>query len=252
MNWQKLGKGLELGRFSASDTIGSDNARINILRIDPAVYQFHLLNASATQSGNKQTAKNWCTTYQLISAINASMYQEDHKTSVSFMRSENHINNSYVSKDKTILAFNRKKPSDPLVKMIDRECDDFNEWIKRYGTFIQNIRIISCKRENVWAQQLEKWSIAAIGIDTANRVLFIHSPSPHSPHDFINMLLALPIQIAQAMYVEGGTEAQLYIQTDTQEFEFIGGYENDHKGDDLIARPIPNVIGIKKRLVLLK
>jgi len=250
--WQKLDKGLELGRFNVVNPLESDEGRIHILRIDPHLYQFQLINASAEKNGQKQTAKKWCQQYRLISAINASMYQKDHKTSVSFMRSETHINNSYVSKDKSILAFHPKKNSDPLVKMIDRECDDFNEWIDRYGTFIQSIRMISCKKKNVWAQRPEKWSMTAIGIDNKYRVLFIHIPSPYSAHDFINTLLALPIQITQAMYVEGGLDAQLYIQTENHTFEFIGNFENDYNGNTQIARPIPNVIGIKKRTVLLK
>jgi len=210
-NWQKLDKGLELGRFNAVNPSETGKARVHILRIDPHLYQFQLINASAAKNGHKQSAKKWCQKYNLISAINASMYQKDHKTSVSFMRSKNHINNAFVSKDKTILAFNPKKTSDPLVKMIDRECD--------------------------------------IGIDNKYRVLFIHTPSPYSAHDFINTLLVLPIQITQAMYVEGGLEAQLYIQTDEQTFEFTGGYDVDFKGNTQIARPIPNVIGIKKRTV---
>jgi hypothetical protein len=248
-NWQKLDKGLELGRFQSVNSVEMGEARINILRIDPHLYQFQLINASAEKNGHKQTAKKWCQKFRLISAINASMYQKDHKTSVSYMRSANHINNSYVSKDKTILAFHPKKNSDPLVKMIDRECDDFNEWIDRYGTFIQSIRMISCKQKNVWTQQPEKWSMTAIGMDNKYRVLFIHTPSPYSAHDFINTLLALPIQITQAMYVEGGLEAQLYIQTESHSFEFTGHFENDHEGNDQIARPITNVVGIKKRTV---
>jgi len=248
-NWQKLDKGLELGRFNAVNPSETGKARVHILRIDPHLYQFQLINASAAKNGHKQSAKKWCQKYNLISAINASMYQKDHKTSVSFMRSKNHINNAFVSKDKTILAFNPKKTSDPLVKMIDRECEDFDKWINRYGTFIQSIRMISCKKKNVWAQQPERCSMAVIGIDNKYRVLFIHTPSPYSAHDFINTLLVLPIQITQAMYVEGGLEAQLYIQTDEQTFEFTGGYDVDFKGNTQIARPIPNVIGIKKRTV---
>jgi hypothetical protein len=251
-NWQKLDTGLELGTFGASNSSEASDAKIHILKIDPKIYQFHLFNASATENGRKQTAKKWCQKHQLIAAINASMYQKDHKTSVSFMRSGNHINNSYISKDKTILAFNPLKASYPPVKMIDRECDDFNIWSKRYGTLIQNIRMISCKKKNVWAQQYEKWSNSVIGIDNKDKVLFIHAPIPYSTHDFINILLALPIKIKQAMYVEGGPEAQLYIQTGAHKFEFIGGYDTNYKGNKHMERPIPNVIGIKKRTIVLK
>ena len=54
------------------------------------------------------------------------------------------------------------------------------------------------------------------------------------------------------MYVEGGPEAQLYIQTGSHKFEFIGGYDTNYKGNNHMERPIPNVIGIKKRIIVLK
>jgi hypothetical protein len=250
--WLKLDKGLELGRFSIANSSEPVEPKIYILRIDPHQYQFKLLNASAIENGQKQTAKKWCDVYGLAAAINASMYQKDHKTSVSLMQTKGHINNSYISKDKTILAFNSKNAKDPIVKMIDRECDDFDFWKERYISLIQNIRMISCERKNVWIQQAEKWSIASIGIDAKDRVLFIHTPVPYSTHDFINILLTIPIQITQAMYVEGGPEAQLFIQSGNHTFEFAGTYENELNGDHQAARPIPNVIGIKKRSSLLR
>jgi len=251
-SWVKLENGLELGKFNHINTSDPMEANIYILRIDPHLYQFILMNASAIQNGHKLTAKKWCEMYNLTAAINASMYQKDHKTSVSLMRTKNHINNSFISKDKTILAFHPKKAKDPIVKMIDRECDDFNLWKKRYGTLIQNIRMVSCKRKNVWSQQPEKWSIAAIGIDAKDRVLFIHSPAPYSTHSFINELLTIPIQITQAMYVEGGPETQLFIQSENHTFEFSGAHENELNGNPSTVRPIPNVIGIQKRTSVLK
>ena len=88
------------------------------------------------------------------------------------MRSENHINNAYISKDKTIFAFDPKNEFDVPVKMIDKECNEFDIWLNKYRNHIQSIRMISCKKKNVWAPQPEKWSIAAIGMDYKNRVLF--------------------------------------------------------------------------------
>lgn len=243
-HWTILDKGLELGRFNGFVQSDLAETKIHILRIDPNVYQFRLLNASAMKNGKKQTAKKWCQKFRLIAAINASMYQKDHLTSVSLMRSEKHTNNAYISKDKTIFAFEPKIKSDPPVKIIDRECDDVDIWLKKYKNLIQSIRMISCKRKNVWAQQPEKWSIAAIGMDHEHRVLFIHTRFPYTSHDFINILMDLPIQITQAMYVEGGPEAQLYIQTSAHSYEFIGDYESEYKGKNHIARPIPNIIGI--------
>jgi hypothetical protein len=178
------------------------------------------------------------------------MYQEDHKTSVSLMRTRTHVNNPRLrEKDKSILAFDRLSSGVPEVKIIDRECEDFKIWKYKYGSLVQSIRMISCKGKNVWRQQPRKYSTVAIGMDKADRVLFIHVGSPYSTHDLINILQNLPLEIDRAMYTEGGPQAQLYIKSGAHEYEFIGHSEIDlgAKPNSLFSWPIPNAIGVAPR-----
>lgn len=244
--WQKLAQGLELGIFSATPTAEIGDSKIRILRIDPQHYQLRLLNASAVEDGRPLSAKQWSRQNGLVAAINASMYQADYKSSVSLMRTRAHINNPRLSKDMSILAFDRKQADVPLVKIIDRQCEDFEIWQKKYSTMIQSIRMISCTGENVWTQQPQKWSTAAIGVDDRERILFIHVGSPYSTHDVIDILKQLPLGITRTMYAEGGPQAQLYINIDDHEYEFVGNYELELQGNmkTLISRPVPNVVGI--------
>ncbi len=244
--WQKLAPGLELGIFSAPLTSEIGDSKIRVLRIDPQRYQLRLLNASASKNGRPLSAKQWSRQKGLVAAINASMYQEDYKSSVSLMRTKAHVNNPRLSKDMTILAFDRKGADLPLVKIIDRQCEDFKIWQKKYSTLVQSIRMISCTGKNVWTQQPQKWSTAAIGIDDRNRVLFIHVGSPYSTHDVIAILKKLPLNITRAMYAEGGPQAQLYINIGEHEHEFVGNYEIELQGNmkKLLSRPVPNVVGI--------
>lgn len=247
--WQKLDKGLDLGVFASPHRAEWGDSLIRVLRIDPQFFKFELLNASAVKNGRTLTAKQWCRQNGLVAAINASMYQTDYKASVSLMRTKTHTNNPRLSKDKTILAFDRQTAKVPLVKIIDRECEDFNLWKKKYGTLVQSIRMISCKGTNVWSQQAKKWSTAAIGTDKQNRVLFIHVGSAYSTHDLINILLKLPINISRAMYCEGGPQAQLYIRQGDNEHEFVGSLDlnlNENINNPVFW-PIPNIIGISVR-----
>ena len=247
--WQKLADGLELGIFDSPQPAEIGDSKIRILRIDPARYELKLLNTSVSKKGRPLSARQWCRQNGLVAAINASMYQTDHKTCVSLMRTRSHVNNPRLSKDKTILAFDRLASNVPKVRIIDRQCEEFNSWKSKYGTLVQSIRMISCKGENVWSQQPRKWSTAAIGIDHDNRVLFIHVGSLYSTHDLINILKILPLDIARAMYAEGGPQAQLYINIGDHEHEFVGGYNKDlsENMNALFSRPIPNVIGISIR-----
>ena len=244
--WLKLADGLELGIFDSPQPAEIGDSKIRILRIDPVRYELKLLNASVSKKGRSLSAKQWCRQNGLVAAINASMYQADYKTSVSFMRTRTHVNNPRISKDMTILAFDRLGTDIPEVKIIDRQCEDFRIWKHKYGTLVQSIRMISCSGRNVWRQQPKKYSTVAIGVDKADRVLFIHVGSPYSTHDLINILQKLPLQIARAMYTEGGPQAQLYIKSGEHEYEFVGHSEIDFSNNSksLFSWPIPNAIGV--------
>jgi hypothetical protein len=249
MGWQQLAKGLELGTFLAPQPAAVGDSLVRVLRIDPQYYRFRLLNASAIENGVPLTPKQWCRQNGLIAAINPNMFQTDYKTSVSLMRTKTHTNNPRLSKDMTILAFNRHSSDVPQAKIIDRQCEDFQIWKQKYGTLVQSIRMISCTGENVWKQQQRRWSTAAIGIDGQDNILFIHVRSWYSTHDLINLLKKLPLNISRAMYTEGGPQAQLYINVGEKEFEFAGSYEtsSNQSNDRAISWPLPNVVGISKR-----
>ncbi len=252
--WRNLEPGLEYAAFPFPRASKVGDSLIRVLRIDPKRFEFQLLNASAPEHVRSLTAKEWCQQNGLVAAINASMYQKNRRTSVSLMRTKTHTNNPRLSKDMTILAFDRQNPDVPLAKIIDRQCEDFDTWKSKYGTLVQSIRMISCKGKNVWSQQPKKWSTAAIGIDCQGRVLFIHVRSPYSTHDLIDILIDLPLELSSAMYVEGGKEAQLYVKSGDQAYEFTGIYETGLDENNIHNRAwsIPNVIGIVKRNKPLK
>ena len=249
LGWQRLDKGIELGTFLSPQAAEVGDSLVRVLRVDPKYYRLRLLNASAVQNGKPITPKQWCRQNGLTAVINASMYQTDYKTSVSLMRKKGHINNPRLSKDMTVLAFDRLDNDVPEIKIIDRQCEDLVFWKEKYATLIQSIRMISCTGKNVWKQQPRRWSTSAIGLDEQNNVLFIHVRSLYSTHDLINILKKLPIHISRAMYTEGGPQAQLYIKVSDKEFEFVGSYEvgssDANKGS--LSWPLPNVIGISKR-----
>lgn len=247
--WQQLSRGLELGTFLAPQPAAAGDSRVRVLRIDLNYYRLSLLNASRFENGVPLTPQKWCRQNGLTAAINPSMFQTDYKTSVSLMRTKSHINNPRLSKDMTILAFDRQNTDVPRAKIIDRQCDDFQFWKQKYGSLVQSIRMISCTGKNVWRPQARRWSTSAIGIDKQNRILFIHVRSHYSTHDLINILQKLPLNISRAMYTEGGPQAQLYINSGAKEFEFTGSYETSstQSNNRSIPWPLPNVVGISKR-----
>lgn len=244
--WVNLEPGLELGSFVPTQKSQIGDSIVRVLRIDLKHFEFRLLNASAQAKNERKSIKDWVLNHNLVAGINASMYQKDNSTSVSYMKTLGHINSTWVSKDRTFLAFDPRDKSLPTTKLFDRDCDDFEKVRMQYRSLIQSIRMVSCQGKNVWVPQEKKWSTSAIGMDSKGRMLFIHVRSPYSTHDFIDILLKLPIDIKRAMYVEGGKDAQLFVNTGKDEFEFLGNYSTavDGTKGNSIAWPVPNVVGI--------
>jgi hypothetical protein len=239
--WKRIDNGLFLGEFNSQ--------KITLLRIDPKYYSFGLLCSSENKK-LRMTAKQWCQKHNLLSAINAGMFQADGITNVGYMKNFNHMNNPRLNtKYKAVLAFNPVDATFPEVQVIDMICHDFEGLRDKYQTLIQGIRMISCRQENVWQKQNKLWSITAFSMDKSGNGLFIFAEPAYSVHDFTNILLSLPISLYNAMYLEGGPEATLFFSGNGVEFEKIGSYDTGLNENDFlkIARPLPNVIGIVKK-----
>ncbi|MGD0918004.1 MAG: phosphodiester glycosidase family protein [Thermodesulfobacteriota bacterium] len=239
--WKRIDDGLSLSEIHSQ--------RLTLIKIDPAYYSFKLLCAS--ENGKlRMTAKRWCQKHNIVSAINAGMFQADGMTNVGYMKNFNHINNPRLNtRYKAVLAFNPVDATVPEIQIIDLKCQDFERLKEKYQTLIQGIRMVSCRQENVWEKQDKMWSIAAFGIDKNGNGLFIFTESPFSVHDFTNILLSLPLSLYNAVYLEGGPEATLYFSGKGVEFEKVGSHETGLNENDFpkIARPIPNIIGIVKK-----
>jgi hypothetical protein len=242
--WQALEPGLDVAELDGPASEEGDG-KITVVRIDPARFDLRLLAASAPGEGETRTARAWAYRTGASAVINAAMYQEDHRTSVSLMRTGAHVNQRRLSKDKAVLAFDPVVSGVPPVKIVDRECERLEDAAARYSTLVQSIRMVSCDRRNVWAPSERRFSAAAIGTDRAGRVLFVHARTPWPVHDLVNALLHAPLDLAQAMYVEGGPEAQLFARGGGKELERVGRFEEaDANGR---AWPVPNVIAAVRK-----
>jgi uncharacterized protein YigE (DUF2233 family) len=247
--WQELEKGLCFGEFVSPQKSPVCNYPIVIMKIDPKLYAFKLLSAS--EHGHKpRTAGEWAKEFGLLAVINAGMYREDHKTSTGYMKNFEHTNNGHINpKFGAFMTFNPISSRVPSVQIVDRYNQDWKKLTKQYDTVIQNYRMISLKGENVWEQSKRIYSTACVGMDKDGHVLFIHSRSPFSVHDFNHILIGLPLAIKNAMYVEGGPEASLYVKAGGKEREWVGSYETSfaEHDDNTSAWGIPNVIGVLRR-----
>ena len=124
--------------------------------------------------------------------------------------------------------------------------------LRDYKNVLQNLRLIKRSRENRWKPQEKIWSEAALGEDSSGNVLLLFSPTPQSMHEFIEQLLALPIDLVAAQHLEGGQEAQLFLELGDYFLEISGSFVStsvDQK-DSEIGWPVPNVLGFRPRKLL--
>lgn len=250
--WQALEAGLDLGRFEGPAG-GAGDGVITILRVDPRHFELRLLNASAPGEGSARSAREWAVRTHAVAAINAAMYQEDLRTSVSLMRTRTHVNHRRVSRDRTVLAFDPVEAGTPPLRIIDRDCDDLEAIGKGYGSLVQSIRLVSCERKNVWTPAGRRTSAAVVGLDGAGRLLLVHARTAWPTSVLADALLSLPIDLQRAMYVEGGAEAQLFIAAGGRELELIGAFDGiPAVAQNVDAWPVPNVLGVYRRKAQLR
>ena len=178
------------------------------------------------------------------------MFAGDYKTHSGYMKSGDHINSRKIHAPyKSAAAFGNKKKDTPRFRIFDLDEVPLDDIVRNYDRVVQNLRLIKRSRRNVWAQQKNKWSEAALGEDKDGNILFIFSRSPYSMHDFNNILLELPIDIVCAQHLEGGPEAQIYLNHNGHKVEIVGSYETGFNENDAnnVAWRIPNVFGISRR-----
>ena len=247
--WRTLEPGLDFAEFNSPTPSEYGDSIISVVRVDPKRFSLVLVSTSQAKDKKIHTAKEWSQQEGLLAAINASMYQTDYLTSVHHLESKGHINNGKAFRERAVLVFDPQEKSLPAAQILDASCQDLNQSAAKYQTQIEGIRMLSCEGKNVWKPQEKQWSHAVIGEDAQGNILLIHCRSPFVTHDFINILLSLPLGLVNLQYAEGGPEAQLYLNIGDITRELIGSFETSFLPNDsnLKAWPVPNILGVKRK-----
>ena len=235
-DWRPLQAGVELAVFPRD---------LYVVRIDPA--RANVRAGLASAGSEPMTAGEWCRTGKYVVAINAGMFQEDHRSNAGYLRSGAHLNNKRWNDYRAVLALNPADRALPPLLWVDLGDDSRRPAeLTQYGLVVQNLRLIASPGRNVWAKSDKRWSEAAIAKDREGRLLFVFSREPHTMRDFNQMLLGLPLGITAAMHVEGGPEASLSIHAPGIDLDLCGSYETgfNPNDDNREQWPLPNVLGV--------
>lgn len=218
-----------------------------VVRIDPARHRFDLL--AAGRDGQRKTVREWADAHDLIGVTNASMFH-DSGQSTGLMIDGDQVNNGDDNGQfGAVFAFDPVAAADPAVAMFGRGCPGFDLGAirARYRVVIQNYRLLGCAGEAVPWRDDKIYSAAAVGLDRQGQVVFALMRTPYRMTALSQILASPALDLAAAMYVEGGPEASLLVRGTGAEILAIGSYESLFKesDDNVSLWALPNVIGFR-------
>jgi hypothetical protein len=247
--FQEVAPGVELATLQAPQRSPTGDSRLTVVRVDVAKRPLRFYGVGALGLSEGLTADQWSLRYGLLAVINAGMFETDYRTPTGYAKvADRELNPRWKGKYQSLLVMDPKDPTLPQARLLDPECDgDVRQVAARYRVALQSLRMIDCKGKNRWSPQPRQWSIAALASDSRGRLLFIHSRSPYSVHDFNEVLLKLGLGISRAMYLEGGPEASLRVVTPGGVVDRIGSYETGFFESDDNTRywALPNVLAVE-------
>lgn len=242
--WRTLQPGVELASIPAGTMPSGKAGRLYVVRVDAERAKIGV--GLASEGSAARTAGEWCRASRFAVAINLGMFQTDRRSNVGYLRHGRHVNNPRWNSYRSAVAINPSKKSLPRTLWVDLESSKPDPRFADYDIVVQNLRLITKDRKNVWSRNDRRWSEAALAIDSRGRLLFLFSRAPYSMRDFNAFLLRLPLDIAGAMHLEGGPEASLSIHVPGLDLDLSGSYGTGFLRDDSNQRqwPIPNVLGV--------
>ena len=242
-----LGPGLTAERQQILGTpAAGDPACIDVVRADPARYRLRVLSASI--EGRSQPAPAWREAFRLVAVTNAGMFHADGAPvgmivqDGSQLRGDNKTFHGY-------LAFDPVSPDDVPVVIAGRDCAGFDlaALRTRYRSIVQSGRLLGCKGEALPWKDPKQYSAAAIAVDRDGRIVFLHARAAVTMTELAVSLAAL--DLAGALFLEGGPEASLVVRGDDGQLSRVGSYETNFVENDSNHSFwwLPNVLALEQR-----
>jgi hypothetical protein len=252
MPWIKLEDGLFYCEIDGPSKSIILDSKISILKIEPKKFDFQLLTSSEYDN-ILRSADCWAEEFQMQITVNAGMYSPNKTLSnKGYLKNYNHINNNKLSGYyNAMMTLNPKDTTENPFEIHDFTCNSWDKLKNNYHSFCQGMRMIDCGGNAMaWDKRPgQSCSMVVSSTDIDGNIYFAFCASPYTHQAMINFLLSLPIQFRTTIYLEGGPEASLYIQTPDTIISKWGTYVSstwEHADNDHFWE-IPNVIGIKKK-----
>jgi hypothetical protein len=250
--WTDMMDGLQIAELDAPQKSVVNDSKLTILKVDVRKFDFEFLTASE-HGKHPRTADEWAKEFDMNIIFNAGMYSYNKtQSNKGYMKNYNHLNNpKKTNYYNAMLAMHPKDKTKPPFEIVDITCQDWEKVKNQYYSLCQGMRMISCEGEGMAFSKRPDQSCSMIltATDVQGNLYIVFTRSPYTHRDMIGFLKGLPIGIRTTVYLEGGPETSLYVNTSDTVIAKYGSYvsntcsndDNDH------FRKIPNVIGLRKK-----
>ncbi|MDO9614842.1 MAG: hypothetical protein Q7J86_10000 [Bacteroidota bacterium] len=252
IKWTNLMDGLQLAELDAPLKSVVNDSKLTVLKIDARKFEFEFLTAS--EHGKfPRTAPDWAEEFGMNIIINAGMYNYNKiQSNKGYLKSREHFNNPVkASYYNAMMVMHPKDPAKLPFEIIDITCQDWEKVKAQYNSLCQGMRMISCSGEAMAFTKRPDQSCSMIltATDVSGNLYIVFTRSPYTHRDMISFLLGMPMDIRTTVYLEGGPETSLYVNTGDTVIAKFGSYVSNtcNNDDNDHFRKIPNVISLRIR-----
>jgi hypothetical protein len=250
--WKNLMEGLQYAELDAPEKSVVNDSKLTILKIDSRKLDFEFLTASE-RGHHARTAPDWAKEFDKNIIINAGMYKYNKaQSNKGYMKNYNHLNNpvrnNYYN---ALLAMHPKDPQKPAFEIIDTYQKEWEMIKNQYHSVCQGMRMIdeSGTGMSFTKRPDQSCSMILAATDTKQNLYIVFTRSPYTHLKMIDFLKGLPLEIRTTVYLEGGPETSLYINTGDTIIAKYGSYVSNtcNNDDNDHFRKMPNVIAVKRK-----
>lgn len=248
--WVEIKPGMNYIEMDGPRKLSIGDSKISILKINPENFTFELLSASQFDS-TAMCVVDWAEKHNLTVAINAGMYDVSRQLSSKGLLQNNsdYANNSkFYEGYNMVIAFNPLKKDLPSFDIIDLKCSSFESVKENYASIAQGLRMIDCNGTPMnWNKKPQWCSQLIVAKDDYQFIYFIFTRSPYSQTEMIQFMTKLDTPLLNAIYMEGGPQTSMYIDTESERIEKLGSYVSRTYPIDTNSEfwKLPNIIGVK-------
>ncbi|MGE0397184.1 MAG: phosphodiester glycosidase family protein [Kofleriaceae bacterium] len=242
-----LGPGLEAERWQldAKPATPSTPPCVDVVRADATRFTLKILSTDDATNAN---ARDWLAMFHLSAVTNAGMFHESGEP-VGLVVADGAARSNNNSKMSGYLAWDPVDATDPPITIAGRDCPgfDLDKLRARYHSIVQSYRLLGCDGGALPWKDPKQYSAAAIGLDRARRIVFLHARAAVTMAELSKELASH--DLVGALFLEGGPEASLVAKGSDGELAAVGSYETNfvENDDNRSFWALPNVIGLLPR-----